>query len=94
MNSERKRDRRPGDRRLMPIGEVLVANEDCSLRKNKDGVVFLTKANINQDLRVDDGLARAVDAFFEHGLPIHPSLVDFLARDDVHAALKRLAEES
>jgi hypothetical protein len=73
-----------------PDSRVLVEDGTRALFVNKDNVVILRVVEgLPADLRVGAMQDNAGRKSLEKGLNLHPEMVRFLARDDVHEALKR-----
>lgn len=73
-----------------PNDRVLVKDGTRALYVNKDKVVMLRIVDgTTADLRVDRKQDTAGRRVLEDGLNLHPEMVRFLARDDVHEAFKR-----
>lgn len=69
---------------------VLVKDEHRALFVDKEGVVTLkVTEGLPADLRVDKSQDNDGRRSLERGLNLHPEMVRFLARDDVHEALKK-----
>ena len=69
---------------------VLINEDERALYVNNLGAVILKIApGLPGDTRVDQSQDRKGQSVLEKGLNLHPEMVRFLARDDVHEALKR-----
>jgi hypothetical protein len=78
------------------LGEKEIVVEEPYRRVIKDnmGVVYLQETDPVRDARVGWHILNKTEPVMVHGLPLSAAMLKFLARDEVHAALKALAEET